>query len=343
MMSVFKDLYGQTRFLRVNVHSKSMEVFDRTPARHVPLDIGIENVIPPTVSVLHGHFSYHDVAHIIRLHDIPVITWVRDPVERIISYYYYMQRNIRDGTWPNAQHLRDVPFSECIKNKGHLNGMSSFLKGLPLEEYRFIGVTEYYEQDLNDLAYIMNWDRAHAYYLNTTTIIRSEIGPISESDRKMARRLYSEDVELYRKVLRLRRKRRKTLGDISNSLATRNLKIKNITAKQKVSSLYTSVRHTYKRLFKMNSFTEKELLRASRYFNLPSELAAEMQEKIIIDELTRLSDEDFVRTLYYIILYREPDFYGFQAYVNALKSGGSREKIIDELMFSDEYKKKKTQ
>ena len=44
--------------------------------------------------IIHGHFRYEEVDEIHNSSRAKVITWVRDPVERVISRYFYLQKQI---------------------------------------------------------------------------------------------------------------------------------------------------------------------------------------------------------------------------------------------------------
>ncbi len=83
---VLKNIYGDSLDLR---HEKNEFFPDnkQTP----PLDPGV----PQHIRAIHAHLSIRQFMPIIEAHRPRVITWVREPVERLISNYYFFMKRIR--------------------------------------------------------------------------------------------------------------------------------------------------------------------------------------------------------------------------------------------------------
>ena len=134
------------------------QIFDNTSMRRIMYDYGTERNLetarkcPPEVRqhanfiknyfhYLHGHFHYLKYADVFP--DAPVITMVRNPVDRVVSQYLHI---LRDGDRNNRRHkmimdgeMDVVEFSE-IKFIG--NAQWYFLEGRPIKDYDFILVQE---------------------------------------------------------------------------------------------------------------------------------------------------------------------------------------------------------
>ena len=55
------------------------------------------NAIPKKTQVIHGHFHYRDIEEIVRDNpEVPVITWLREPVQRVISEYFFLIPNTKE-------------------------------------------------------------------------------------------------------------------------------------------------------------------------------------------------------------------------------------------------------
>ncbi len=83
------------------------------------------------------------------------ITWIRNPVERLISHYFHIQRK-KNETKPNsiahytiANNLTLEEFCTC---KQFLNYYQRFFYQFDIENFFFIGITENYKEEMNFLS-----------------------------------------------------------------------------------------------------------------------------------------------------------------------------------------------
>jgi len=106
-----------------------------------------------SVRCIHGHFN---VRKYLRLRDIdgidPVfITWLRDPVERALSAYYFL-RNLNSTIveTPEWERLaRSMSLYEYFSSTSYgSNQQARQLQALPIEDYDFIGCTELYDESI---------------------------------------------------------------------------------------------------------------------------------------------------------------------------------------------------
>lgn len=90
-------------------------------------------------NVIHGHFDYTKYSH------LPLITWVRDPVDRIISHYCYWRykRKLSKGDFYNdilrTRNLDIYQFAELLPNT------ATILTGEYVERYMFVGIIEHFD------------------------------------------------------------------------------------------------------------------------------------------------------------------------------------------------------
>lgn len=103
-------------------------------------------------TVIHGHLflsKYHHIPGLQRA------MWFRDPVQRLLSHYYYWLR-APDMDHPNCAKLHErglsvISFAELPELQ---NVFTRFLDGEPLKELDWIGLVEDYQESL-DLFYAM--------------------------------------------------------------------------------------------------------------------------------------------------------------------------------------------
>ena len=161
------------------------------------------------VACIHGHFLPLKYLLLSVKKDLRFITWMRNPVERVLSHYHYLKSFYDPATAPTLH--RKMIEEEWSVERFCLapelqNLYGQFLWGFPLEYFDFIGITEYYDEDL---AYFSG------QYLNTNlephreNMGKNEGGSyqIEASFREKLEQFHAYDFELYRAALFMRKKR----------------------------------------------------------------------------------------------------------------------------------------
>jgi hypothetical protein len=100
------------------------------------------------VHCVHGHFLPCKYVYTVRR--CVLLTWMRDPVARLVSHYWYwkqlpeadfgpIHRRLHDEDWGLERFAREPRFHELY---------SRYLLGVPLERFAVIGITERYDASL---------------------------------------------------------------------------------------------------------------------------------------------------------------------------------------------------
>ena len=181
-----------------------------------------EKSISKEIKVIHGHFEpskyrgYFPTAK--------RIVWLRHPLFRLISEYFFA-KTIEDRN--NVIHAQLLDGNLSILEFARIEQMKNFLsqkiKGMQLAQFDFVGIQEFYIQDLIDLKNMMGWrnfqpivknDNRYPQYqkclqeiLNDATLVNA------------LAKLNREDLELYREALQIRAKRRQESPLIQTTLA----------------------------------------------------------------------------------------------------------------------------
>lgn len=167
------------------------------------------------VKCIHGHFMPYKYDYYLDKKNIKFITWLRDPIDRLASHYYYwlrsynkknsakLHRKIIEENWS----FEKFAFSIEMKNI-----YCQFLWRFPIDNFDFIGIVEYFNEDVNFFCekYLkkniisvptknQNLNKTDSYYQNISFI--NEL-----------KQFHSEDYKLYHRAINLREKR---LNDIS--------------------------------------------------------------------------------------------------------------------------------
>lgn len=100
--------------------------------------------VPATATCVHGHFVADELAD--RFPAAELITWVRDPVERVVSSYYHRLRDPdprnRVSRMIHDQGLGLRKFAELPEMR---NEMAWFMGRKRPQDFAFIGITEHFE------------------------------------------------------------------------------------------------------------------------------------------------------------------------------------------------------
>lgn len=197
--NILKEVYGEEHVVRLDITR----------------DISVENEefksskLKADIQVIHGHFPYYKLIELVELPEgVPVITWLRDPAERVISNYFYLEKILREELDEETKDLNILAkmqktLIEYANTEANRNRMSKFLKGIEPEELFFIGLMDHYAEDLQDLARLLGWKDYPELKQNVT----GEKARVDEETLRMIKELNSEDYEIYNRALQLREER----------------------------------------------------------------------------------------------------------------------------------------
>ena len=163
--------------------------------------------IPRKAKVIHGHFTFEDVQHLVEKHQPKVIVWFRDPIKRVISRYHYLMKNISEN--PNHAKLawRNDTLLEFAQRPSQINVMSRFVQGIRLEELYFFGFLEHFDEDLSELAEKLGWDPIEHVHANSNANYLSKVNTIIDDDTiKKLEEINHLDMELYQRALAMKAK-----------------------------------------------------------------------------------------------------------------------------------------
>lgn len=96
------------------------------------------------VEVLHGHLRL-DLMPSAVADPAQVWMWLRDPVERTISHYFFLKEGDGQGRIATRIRSEQISLLDFAASPRALNLQSKFIGGLALEKLGFVGVTERYD------------------------------------------------------------------------------------------------------------------------------------------------------------------------------------------------------
>ena len=200
---ILQSVYGDDGVRRLDINSKLGGLQIDQEKKEV-------SDLPKSLKVAHGHFSYRDFESVFGTPDVPVITWLRHPVERVVSQYYFLIQRFHDQVihTNNSKGVfnrlcRDlIEFAELPGNR---NLQSKYLRDVDINQLSFVGIVEHFDEDLKALAEQLRWGQVIGIHDNKT---RNQIKKEIEQDLfNKILNLNLEDFELYSKALEMRNQR----------------------------------------------------------------------------------------------------------------------------------------
>lgn len=165
-----------------------------------------------TAECIHGHFLPVKYLLMATRRELTFVTWVRNPVQRLLSNYYYWRRTYQAETAP-ALHRKMAEENWSVERfclgAEMRNMYAQFLWGFPIENFDFIGVTEFYDQDLAYFAQRFLGVPVEPQRVNVGAT-QGGAYEIDEALRSQIEGFHERDMELYQRALEKRRARHMT-------------------------------------------------------------------------------------------------------------------------------------
>ena len=162
--------------------------------------------------VIHGHFpakKYREYYH-----NAKMVIWLRNPILLLISAYYFWL-SFKDNFF-NEQHRHVVEnklnLAEFSENAPGNMVSNYYAKGMKLSDFYFVGIQEFFRDDLNDLKNNLGWPPLKVLssnrnsYDNYQDKVMDTLNNQSLIDKIVA--FNSADMKLYKEALSLRSQRK---------------------------------------------------------------------------------------------------------------------------------------
>lgn len=135
------------------------------------------------------------------------ITWVRDPIQRLISNYnYYLRSGVYYGEMKTEKRKYDIIDIETYTTHKHnLNIMCQQIN-IPLSKFKFIGIVERYEEEIirfKELTGINLVDDSNYANINPDKKHVKETYKLTDEQKQKLTILHDQDYKLYNDCLKI--------------------------------------------------------------------------------------------------------------------------------------------
>lgn len=169
------------------------------------------NPLPEQIKVIHGHLL--PIKYDGYFPEAKRITWLRHPIFRLISEYVFA-KTVSDNINPVHTDIAKgrLSFLDFAELPEMQNFMSNQIRGLKLSDFYFVGLQEFFLEDLAELKMMLKWSKFKLKVENSNTSAKNQ----KFLQKLMANKplinklalLNNEDMELYQDALNLRALRR---------------------------------------------------------------------------------------------------------------------------------------
>jgi len=205
---ILQQVYGKNGVMRMDYRL----AFDRFIVQGKPYN---SETLPNETRVLHGHLNYKIISKYLDLNeDVKIITWLRNPVERVISDYYYMLERLKDSfvvdpLHPSILGRMTKSLLEFAQVNNEQNKISKYLQGMHLNDFYFVGIVESLDEDMKELSKRLHWQEVKTIRQNIT---RKKPSSVSADVYEAIKSMNHKDWEIYQLALAMRKKRKKNNG-----------------------------------------------------------------------------------------------------------------------------------
>ncbi|MEG4372248.1 sulfotransferase family 2 domain-containing protein, partial [Microcoleus sp. B4-C5] len=183
------------------------EKFESRPVTHAL------ELISPQHRVIHGHFPASKYKEYFP--EAKWIIWLRNPLGRLISYYWFQKGIAPTDDSSLVRHIQETQmnifeFAELPAIKYW--SAPSIISGMKLSDFYFVGIQDFFKEDMEDLKKKLGWSQMEVPVLNENPYpkYQNHLQEMLDDSKLMnnLEHILSADMELYQEALNLREKRR---------------------------------------------------------------------------------------------------------------------------------------
>lgn len=175
-----------------------------------------QRLITLKTKVIHGQFPATRYKECLLYSSPKIITWLRHPITRLISWYCDCISKLCDENnnefeeYVNKNNPDLIEFSEMSDAQ---NVMSKYLQGIEIKDFFFIGIQEFFNDEINALKEMLGWQqKVEIIWCNKNKYpeYHAYVNKVLADNKLVAKlaHINQEDIELYQTALKLRQERK---------------------------------------------------------------------------------------------------------------------------------------
>lgn len=204
-----QDIYGESLLADYEGMSMIQEYLCGSVSPEKLIDPPVGHILSST-RCIHGHFLPAKYLYLCGANsETRFITWLRDPFSRLVSHYLFFKRSYNPAAGPLFRRVIEEAWTVerfCLSEE-YRNIYSKYLWNFPLHKFSFIGISEFYEQDMEYFSKVFLNRETQTHELNRGDRDKAEEILGDTELRTKVEAFHDEDVNIYKHALELRAKR----------------------------------------------------------------------------------------------------------------------------------------
>jgi hypothetical protein len=225
------------KFILPQIYASEQILYDYD---YLPIDTLIQKGrLTTETRVIHGHFPAKKYREYYP--NAKIVIWLRNPIILLISAYYFWMTLNPDHLILNKDYRyvveNKLDLSEFVKQSFTHNLTSNyFAKGMKLTDFYFVGIQEFFRDDLNDIQNSLGWPPFKVMTSNRNSYENYQDKVMdSLTNQSLIKKIIecnSADMEMYQEALSLRTQRK----GLSTSIEMYELSLKESQSRLKYNS-----------------------------------------------------------------------------------------------------------
>jgi hypothetical protein len=151
--------------------------------------------VPSVVECIHGHFGAQKFLSC--YFDADLVTWLRDPIERVVSEYEHLKRSPDPDSGLSQLISRGASLIEFAEHPYARDTQTRYFDGVDAARFAFVGVSEKFDLELERFQEVTGIALPKGHRVNVNPAKKAQRYTVSSFELAKLEQLNAQDVELY--------------------------------------------------------------------------------------------------------------------------------------------------
>ena len=151
--------------------------------------------IPSGTQCVHGHFGARRFLE--NYNEIELITWIRNPVDRVVSEYEHLKRSPDPQSGLSQLIAAGATLLDFAEHDYARNTHARYFDGINPDHFTFVGLSENFDSELDRFHEITGIDLPKGHRVNVNPFKRGLHYSVTDIEREKLMQLNTEDFDLY--------------------------------------------------------------------------------------------------------------------------------------------------
>jgi hypothetical protein len=151
--------------------------------------------VPSGIVCIHGHFGAQKFLS--SYFDAQLVTWLRDPLERVVSEYEHLKRSPDPQSGLSQLICQGASLIDFAEHPYARDTQIRYFEGVDADRFSFVGISERFDLELKRFHAVTGIALPGGHRANVNPTKQSDHYDVSTAESQKLRQLNRGDVELY--------------------------------------------------------------------------------------------------------------------------------------------------